>query len=129
MTKPTSESAELLPGLVSAFRQFQSDLRTLADEKWPVGCIVRVDNPRFHGIGEVRGSDECPADKLPVLVESGNTWWYELETIVERVPVPLWPRWIRQSKLRSLRNASETKRIMAAAATRTSCLVEETQRS
>lgn len=101
--------------LLATFRESRDGLQTFVDQRFPVGCVVRVDNPRFHGIGEVRGSDECPPDKLPVLVESGNTWWYELETIVERVPVREWPRWIRQSKLRSLRNRSETKRIMAAA--------------
>lgn len=103
-----------LSGLLATFRECGQQLQALADERFPVGCIVRVDSPRFHGIGEVRGNDDCPLDKLPVLVESGNTWWYELETIVERVPVREWPDWIRRSKLRTLRNRSETRRLMAA---------------
>ncbi len=102
-----------LTDLLATFRECGQQLQAWADERFPVGCIVRVDNPRFHGIGEVRGNDDCPLDKIPVLVESGNTWWYELDTIVERVPVRKWPVWIRRSKLRMLRNRTETRRIMA----------------
>jgi hypothetical protein len=112
--KKPEDSRLNLTVLLATFRECGQQLQAVVDERFPVGCIVRVNNPRFHGIGEVRGSDDCPLDKLPVLVESGNTWWYELETIIERVPVAQWPRWVRQSKLRTLRNGSETRRLMAA---------------
>lgn len=89
---------EELPAAVASFRELRDALTAATDEHYPPGCVVRVDNPRYHGLGIVARQPGCPADWLPVLLSNGNVWWYELETIVERVKNPAeWPTWIRQA--------------------------------
>lgn len=88
---------ELLHAIAS-FRNLRDALKAAKDSLYPKGCVVRVDNPRYHGLGIVARQAECPDDRLPVLLSNGNIWWYELETITERVTNPKqWPTWIRQA--------------------------------
>jgi len=65
------------------------------------GQFVRVNDARFKGVGIVGVySSEIPPYKLPVLLENGNTWWYDLESIVEIVAPKDAPRSLRRAKLR-----------------------------
>lgn len=100
---------------VHEFRRVCQWLRAYSESRFPRDSVVRVDNPKFKGYGVVVAHDECPPDCLPVVVESGNAWFYELETISFREPrINRWPRWIRDLKLRQklrrqrlLRNVDE----------------------
>ena len=84
---------------IENYREHRDRLREAIDREYPFGAVVKVDHGNFHGIGIVTRTSDCPLDCLPVLVESGNVWYYELETIEYRIPnVYSWPRWIRDQK-------------------------------
>ena len=83
---------------VTRFREARNRLIEAKEASYPQWYVVRVDNPRYHGIGIVSRQSECPEDRLPVLLSNGNIWWYELETITELVSDPAqWPTWIRET--------------------------------
>lgn len=80
----------------SEFAAIKQWLREYADHHFPVGSVVHVNNPRFRGMGIVVSYENCPPDHLAVLVQSGNYWFYHLNTIVFRERrVKRWPHWIR----------------------------------
>ena len=54
-------------------------MRAMRTSVFPVDSVVRVDDPRFHGIGIVSRDEACPIEKLAVRVESLNVWWYPIE--------------------------------------------------
>ena len=54
-------------------------MRAMRTSVFPVDSVVRVDDPRFHGIGIVSRDEACPIEKLAVRVESLNVWWYPVE--------------------------------------------------
>lgn len=65
-------------GVVARYMQAQ---RRLAAEKlkwFPVGTLVAVDSPRYEGLGVVVTDASCPLSKLPVRIENGNVWYYEV---------------------------------------------------
>tara|TARA_R110002049_G_scaffold59417_1_gene160660 strand:+ start:2861 stop:3286 length:426 start_codon:yes stop_codon:yes gene_type:complete len=101
------------------YRALKRAIESELDRVFPFECVVRVSNPSFHGVGIVARNDACPAHKLPVLVESGNVWFYEIETIDERLTRPRdWPVWVRQRKMqihRDIMAARERERTDAAA--------------
>jgi hypothetical protein len=62
------------------------------------GQIVRVDNERFHGIGIVDAVIQARGPFIQVLLENGNVWQYEAETVepepinIESLPESHWIR-------------------------------------
>lgn len=51
--------------------------------------LVRVNAPRYRGLGVVQADSSCPADEVPVLLGNGNTWWYPVECVAPSdEPVP-----------------------------------------
>lgn len=91
----------LLEVEVAEYRRLNTWLLDYRQSQCPPGSVVLVHHPRFRGYGIVaHGCDGSP-DYLPVLLESGNVWFYELETVVMRERmVSRWPRWIRTLQLR-----------------------------
>jgi hypothetical protein len=62
---------------------------------YPAWSVVDVDSPHFRGVGIVQ--DSPPEPFVLVLVESGNAWWYEADTIKRVITdVRDWPRWVRR---------------------------------
>lgn len=103
MTTQTNATERLQQSVVNRYRNARADLSKWVADHYPLRSVVLVDNPRYAGMGIVADDNGCPNDKLPVLLSSGNVWWYELETIVERVSSPhRWPVWIREWKLEYL---------------------------
>lgn len=53
---------------------------------------VRIHDVRFKGYGLVLADESCPMDKLSVLLENGNIWWYPLEncSTATRSECPNW---------------------------------------
>lgn len=102
MTSPetvANRETSQLQQLLAIYRETGRLLERDREQLFPRGCVVRVEHNRFTGLGLVAYSEDCPLDQLPVLLESGNIWWYELETC-QRVRDPgLWSIWIRQHKL------------------------------
>lgn len=83
--------------LIVAYCDARRDLMRWADDHFPRDAVVWVQGQTRHGI--VSGHGDCPLDKLPVLMESGNVWWYPLTEIRLEPNVRSWPRWIRKLKL------------------------------
>jgi hypothetical protein len=65
-------------------------------------AVVSVKAPSYTGYGLVNWHDKYPehppANKLPVVLENGNTWWYDLATIAAATDTSQWPGWIRRQK-------------------------------
>lgn len=91
----------LLASVLSSYRQSASTLREFNQSRYRTGQFVRVDDPRFKGVGMVAPrSSEIPPDLVPVRLENDNVWWYRIESIRETVPAKDAPRQLRRMKLR-----------------------------
>lgn len=96
--------ADYLTNATAQFASIRQWLREYANDQFPTGSVVVVVNPRFRGSGIVASYENCPADHLAVMVESGNVWFYHLDTIVVRETRPKrWPNWIRVYKINQKR--------------------------
>lgn len=105
-----------LDAIVSRFRDVRDEMTAAIDDHYPRDCVVRVDNPRYHGMGIATRQSDCPLDRLPVELSNGNVWWYELETITERVLDPKeWPSWIRETITARKKREHERRRQLEAA--------------
>lgn len=82
--------------ILHSFREYRAWLNSYKSEQFPARSIVRVET---IGFGIVVIDSECPADKIPVRVESGNVWYYPIEK-VHRVSARELSRYERQSILR-----------------------------
>ena len=81
------------------FRKTKLLLQQLRTGLFPQGSVVRIGDVQFCQLAIVFYDEDCPPDQLPLLMESGNVWWYPIEQC-NRIREPrLWPRWIRQRKL------------------------------
>ncbi len=102
MSKFTSSSGRTdhLHVATLEFENIKQWLRDYADHHFPAGCVVKVHNSRYSGYGIVSRMENCPPTHLAVMVESGNVWFYHLDTIVVRETRPnRWPNWIRVYKI------------------------------
>lgn len=83
-----------------AMREQCELIRAQKNATFPINSVVAVDSESFHGVGLVTNSD-CPLEQLPVLVQSGNVWWYPLEDCKPHAgKMPSWLRgYMRQSGL------------------------------
>lgn len=64
------------------FKKIREDCERMRAEKnaaFPADSVVSVESERFHGVGVVAFDETCPLEKLAVLVESLNVWWYPIE--------------------------------------------------
>ena len=85
--------AKNIPGL-EGYRRGRDQLARYRAAMFPRGMVVRVEDESFDGLGITAVDGECPVDHVPVLVESGNVWWYAIENC-RLFPSPP-PRWIRE---------------------------------
>lgn len=65
--------------LVIKYKLLACRLKDYRDHVFKQGSRVKVDNPRFTGIGEVACQYDLQPDLLAVTLENGNTWWYPIE--------------------------------------------------
>lgn len=86
------------------FRYYRQILIESRDKAFPIDSVVYVScEGRFHGYGIVRDCDPsaCDADHVAVEVESGNTWFYPVESITQyKIHREEWPSWIIRKKRR-----------------------------
>lgn len=87
-----------LSTLVSAYVNSRRELLAMSNRLFPRNSAVWLEGPKIYGI--VMGRGDCPEDRLPVLVENGNVWWYQLCAVRPEPDVRKWPRWIRDAELR-----------------------------
>ena len=109
MEKLMTETKEGLPAgacfglaeIVTSYHTAVEALHKYRLARYKSGQFVLVNDDRFKGIGMVCAySSEIPPHKLPVRLENGNVWWYDLESIVEVVAAKDAPRLVRRMKLR-----------------------------
>lgn len=65
--------------LAVEWRSIGNRLRDYKNHRFQVGSKVRVNNPRFVGVGIVAFDADCQPDNLAVCLENGNVWWYPIE--------------------------------------------------
>lgn len=72
---------ESITDAVRKYREAWESLRDFRSRTYPQWAKVRVNAPTFRGLGVVqyKGQHDCPLDKVPVLLENGNVWWYHIE--------------------------------------------------
>lgn len=104
---------ESLSMLASAYRRARTAIIVQRGVSFPDGSVVYVDCPQFHGYGIVRDIPECWPDHIAVQVQSGNTWYYEMERVTKfRVPRSEWPSWILDHKRhQSAMKAAHTRKL------------------
>ncbi|MEK0451176.1 MAG: hypothetical protein RL088_3444, partial [Verrucomicrobiota bacterium] len=81
LSKPTSAEEPRDEGLSSGdllarYRAVCEELEAYRIRRFPRRSFVHVEGV---GVGVVVATDGCPPHKIPVLVESGNVWFYELD--------------------------------------------------
>ncbi len=59
---------------------------TVQLSKWklsafPLGSLVTVDDPKYHGDGHVSFDGSTPVDQVAVRLGNGNVWWYPVENV------------------------------------------------
>lgn len=85
--------SELLKTRLEAFRKYRDWLKEARDAEFKIGKPVRVrrdSGQDLHGL--IAYDESCPLTQLPVKLENGNTWWYELADCynVRRDDCPAW---------------------------------------
>lgn len=68
-----------LNSLVAGYRNAKNALFSHRGNRFQRNSLVRVDSPRYRGLGMVVDDPACPVDQLPVLLCNGNVWWYPAE--------------------------------------------------
>ena len=79
--KMSDYNRRLEPGVkavVEAYVAARSDLLALRKARFPTGSWVRVSAEKYDGLGRVVSDSQCPATQLPVELENGNVWYYDL---------------------------------------------------
>lgn len=69
------------PGVRSVlenYRKATCALRRFRAETFPTGSRVRVDAVNYEGFGVVDADSRCPITHLPVKLQNGNVWYYDL---------------------------------------------------
>ena len=65
--------------LLGRWREMTNSIREWKRTAFPHHSIVKGNAPSYKGYGIVMATSECDTDKLPVMLENGNTWWYPVE--------------------------------------------------
>lgn len=65
--------------LVEQYNRAVEELNYWKQKMYPPDSIVLVDSPQYKGKGKVVPSFDCPVNKLAVLLENDNIWWYPIE--------------------------------------------------
>ena len=68
--------------MLDRWREASKSLLEERIENLPVGIAVVVDCPQYKGPGIiVPTSQDCPPDKIPVLLPNENIWWYPIDMV------------------------------------------------
>lgn len=62
------------------YRRALAELEKCKADRFYHGTPVTVDCPRYKGPGTAVTDNQCPPDKVAVLLENGNVWWYPMES-------------------------------------------------
>lgn len=82
------------------WREMEQSIREWKRKAFPHRCIVKVNCDRYKGYGVVIASSECETDKLAVMLENGNTWWYPVEACTRADDMKQVPAYARRQKLK-----------------------------
>lgn len=89
------------------YRELGKSLRSFAAKNYPAGTVVKIARPGgyfLQGFSHFP-EDACPNHQLPVTLENGNVWWYDLDAITA-IPRSEWEPWVkREHRKRALRRA------------------------
>lgn len=86
--------------LLSRWSEMTNSIREWKRTAFPHRCIVKVNAPSYKGYGIVMATGECDTDKLPVMLENGNTWWYPVEGCERITDMKQVPAYARRQKLK-----------------------------
>lgn len=64
--------------LLENYRRAEQALRLFRQANYPTGKAVIVDAEKYHGQGIVDADSLCPITKIPVRLENGNVWYYDM---------------------------------------------------
>lgn len=102
--------------LAEQARELERVAREARDAAFPENAVVDVlGMPDSVITGIVHRDRECPPDKIPLYFENGNIW-YKHVTIcrLRQGGVKNWPRWVKNYRLRMLREQTAQKVLHAA---------------
>jgi hypothetical protein len=90
-----SVPASLFVDVHATFVAAKRSLQFAKNSFFPPQTVVRVEHPRYKGLGIVVVDDRCPPEDLAVLLENGNTWFYSAVTCLPVADRKLWPKWAK----------------------------------
>jgi hypothetical protein len=67
-----------IKAVVDTYIAARANLQVLRKARFPTGSWVHVSAKRYDGPGKVVSDSHCPATQLPVELENGNVWYYDL---------------------------------------------------
>jgi hypothetical protein len=90
-----------IASLVRDYKTNVFELQRYTDREFPFGCFVTFDCGRgFSQVCIVWSHDECPPDKLPLMIENGNIWFKEIERCTRIVNLKRVPPKMRRLRLK-----------------------------
>lgn len=85
--------------LVADFKNARAKLAQWSLETYPEGTVVYIEAPQFTGYAIVQRNNDCPDDRISVVLENGNEWWYPiLMASIGTTRPGDWPNWIKRKK-------------------------------
>lgn len=75
-TRPSDAIAQ---AIAERYRDSVKALNEYRYSMFPKGKKVYVDADSYRGPGVVARDSDCFPDRLPVLLDNGNTWWYPID--------------------------------------------------
>ena len=74
----------MLNELLENYRRAEQALRLFRQSNYPTGTLVNVDAVKYHGPGTVAADSLRPVTQIPVKLENGNVWFYDLKDCAPR---------------------------------------------
>ena len=98
--KQTAPLGVVFSDLLGRWREMTNSIREWKRTAFPHRSIVKVNAPSYKGYGIVMATGECDTDKLAVMLENGNTWWYPVESCERIADMKQVPAYARRQKLK-----------------------------
>lgn len=100
-----------LKSLVADFKNARAKLVQWSIETYPEGSVVYIEAPQFMGYAIVQRNNDCPADRISVVLENGNEWWHPILMANIGTSRPSeWPNWIKgiqYERIKAIREANK----------------------
>lgn len=86
--------------MIQIYRLARNLLSLHQSTHFKAGTVVEVDHAKYKGFGIVPLRRDLEFDKIQVLLENENTFFFEMETCTPSPQRKNWPAWIKRHFMR-----------------------------